>query len=48
MPTASRYNLGALGKPLGVLLPATHRALDDARVTHAIFLKLLNGRRTAH
>ena len=35
MPTASRYNLGALGKQLGILLPATHRALDDARVTMA-------------
>lgn len=41
MPTASRYNLGALGKQLGILLPATHRALDDARVTMAIFNRLL-------
>lgn len=41
LPTASRYNLGALGQQLGVLLPATHRALDDARVTHAIFMRLL-------
>ncbi len=40
MPTASRYNLGALGQRLNVLLPATHRALDDARVTHAIFHQL--------
>jgi ATP-dependent DNA helicase DinG len=40
MPTATRYNLGALGQQLGVLLPATHRALDDARVTHAIFVRL--------
>jgi DNA polymerase III epsilon subunit family exonuclease len=40
MPTASRYNLGALGKQLGILLPATHRALDDARVTMAAFDKL--------
>lgn len=40
MPTASRYNLGALGQQMGILLPATHRALDDARVTHAIFAKL--------
>lgn len=40
MPTAGRYNLGALGQQLGVLLPATHRALDDARVTHAIFVRL--------
>lgn len=40
MPTASRYNLGSLGKQLGILLPATHRALDDARVTMAAFNKL--------
>ncbi len=40
LPSASRYNLGALGKELGVLLPATHRALDDARVTHAVYLTL--------
>jgi DNA polymerase-3 subunit epsilon/ATP-dependent DNA helicase DinG len=40
MPSASRYNLGALGQQLGILLPATHRALDDARVTHAAFTKL--------
>src|SRR5215510_5468422 len=28
MPTASRYNLGSLGNQLGILLPATHRAMD--------------------
>ena len=37
LPSASRYNLGALGKQLGILLPATHRALDDARVTASVF-----------
>ncbi len=41
MPTASRYNLGELGKQLGILLPATHRALDDARVTMAALNRLL-------
>ena len=41
MPTASRYNLSALAQQLGVLLPATHRALDDARATHAVFIELL-------
>jgi ATP-dependent DNA helicase DinG len=41
LPTADRYNLGALGKELGVLLPATHRALDDARVTQAAFVRLM-------
>ncbi len=40
MPTASRYNLSGLAAQLGILLPATHRALDDARCTHAIFIKL--------
>ena len=40
IPTASRYNLGALGQILGILLPATHRALDDARVTRMVYLKL--------
>jgi ATP-dependent DNA helicase DinG len=40
MPSASRYNLGALGQQLGILLPATHRALDDARVTGVAFQKL--------
>ncbi|MBN2388076.1 MAG: DEAD/DEAH box helicase family protein [Anaerolineales bacterium] len=40
LPTASRYNLGALGQLLGIALPATHRALDDARVTHAVFHRL--------
>ena len=40
MPSAGRYNLSALGQALGVPLSATHRALDDARVTRAIFLRL--------
>ena len=40
LPTATRYNLGSLGKQLGIPLPATHRALDDALVTHACYLKL--------
>jgi ATP-dependent DNA helicase DinG len=41
MPNAGRYNLGALGKALGIPLPATHRALDDARVTRGVYLNLL-------
>ncbi len=40
MPTAGRYRLGSLAQALGILLPATHRALDDARVTHAVYMKL--------
>jgi len=42
MPSASRYNLGALGQQLGIPLPATHRALDDARVTHAAYVRLFD------
>jgi ATP-dependent DNA helicase DinG len=42
MPTASRYNLSALAQQLGVLLPATHRALDDAKATHAVFIELID------
>ena len=41
MPSAARYNLASLTSQLGVLLPATHRALDDARATHAVFLELM-------
>jgi ATP-dependent DNA helicase DinG len=41
MPSASRYNLGALGQQLNIPLPATHRALDDARVTQAAYVRLL-------
>lgn len=40
LPGAGRYNLSALGQALGIPLPATHRALDDARVTHAVFVNL--------
>ncbi|MCW5875884.1 MAG: DEAD/DEAH box helicase family protein [Anaerolineales bacterium] len=40
MPRAGRYNLGALGQQLGIPLPATHRALDDARVTQAVYQQL--------
>jgi len=41
LPNAGRYNLGALAQALGVLLPATHRALDDAHATRGIYLRLL-------
>ncbi len=40
MPNAGRYQLGALGQALGIPLPATHRALDDARVTHKVYTRL--------
>ncbi len=41
LPSASRYNLGALGQILGIPLAATHRAMDDAKVTHGVFIRLL-------
>jgi DNA polymerase-3 subunit epsilon/ATP-dependent DNA helicase DinG len=41
LPGAGRYNLGALAQALGVLLPATHRALDDAHATRGVYLRLL-------
>jgi DNA polymerase-3 subunit epsilon/ATP-dependent DNA helicase DinG len=40
LPNASRYGLGALASLLTVPLPATHRALDDALVTHGVYLRL--------
>ncbi|MFC1997058.1 helicase C-terminal domain-containing protein [Chloroflexota bacterium] len=40
LPTAGRYNLGALAQFLGILLPADHRALNDARVTRAVYAEM--------
>ena len=40
VPHAGRYGLGALARELGIDLPATHRALDDAKVTHALYVRL--------
>jgi ATP-dependent DNA helicase DinG len=37
VPHADRYSLGQLAEQLGIDLPATHRALDDALVTHQLF-----------
>jgi predicted DnaQ family exonuclease/DinG family helicase len=42
LPHAARYSLGKLATTLGITLPATHRALDDARATHALFIALLD------
>ncbi len=42
MPGARRYSLRALAQELGVLLPATHRALDDANATRGVFLRLVD------
>jgi len=40
IPHAERYNLGALAREVGIDLPATHRALDDAKVAHALYMKM--------
>ncbi len=40
VPHAGRYSLGALAAELGIRLPATHRALDDARVAHQLYVKV--------
>ncbi|MCJ7716303.1 MAG: 3'-5' exoribonuclease [Anaerolineales bacterium] len=37
LPAEGRYNLRALGQSLSVPMKATHRALDDTRVTQAIY-----------
>ncbi len=37
LPTEGRYNLRALGQSLAVPMKATHRALDDTKVTQAIY-----------
>ncbi|MBO37427.1 MAG: hypothetical protein CL612_06330 [Anaerolineaceae bacterium] len=42
LPSAARYSLGSLAMQLEVELPATHRALDDARVTFAIYTKMIS------
>ncbi|OQY44847.1 MAG: hypothetical protein B6242_11765 [Anaerolineaceae bacterium 4572_78] len=41
LPHAGRYSLGALATLLNIEEPATHRALDDARVAHRLFEALL-------
>jgi len=40
VPHAGRYGLEALAKELGIQLPATHRALADARTTHQLYVRL--------
>ena len=40
LPSAGRYNLGALGQTLNIPFPASHRALDDARVTGEVYRSL--------
>lgn len=41
LPGAGRYNLGALAQALNVMLPANHRALDDAHATRGVYLRLI-------
>ena len=40
MPLATRYNLGGLCQQLGIPLFNAHRALDDSKMTHLLFLRL--------
>lgn len=40
LPTSSRYNLGSLCQQLGVILMEAHRALDDAKATGQLFIRL--------
>jgi ATP-dependent DNA helicase DinG len=40
LPSAGRYNLGALGQALNIPLANSHRALDDARLTSAVYRSL--------
>jgi ATP-dependent DNA helicase DinG len=40
LPTSSRYGLGSLAYSLGIPVPISHRALDDAQTTRAVYLKL--------
>ena len=37
LPGNSRYKLGTLGYTLSIPIPNSHRALDDARLTHAVY-----------
>ncbi len=41
MPHAARYSLGKLGETLGLEHTGSHRALDDAMATQALFVALL-------
>lgn len=40
LPRVPRYNLGALAENFGISLTSAHRALDDARATAHLYLKL--------
>jgi ATP-dependent DNA helicase DinG len=40
LPNAGRYSLSSLAHALAVPLPVTHRALDDARTTYGVYIRL--------
>ena len=40
MPGQSRYSLASLSKSLGIEVPVSHRALEDAETSRALFLAL--------
>lgn len=40
LPSASRYNLGALSEALSIQQDSVHRALDDARASGELYLRL--------
>ena len=40
VPHAGRYSLGALAAELGISVPGTHRALNDAHLAHQLYLKV--------
>jgi DNA polymerase-3 subunit epsilon/ATP-dependent DNA helicase DinG len=40
LPAEGRYNLRALGQALAIPMRATHRALDDTKVTQAVYARL--------
>ncbi|HEX7587687.1 MAG TPA: helicase C-terminal domain-containing protein [Anaerolineae bacterium] len=41
MPYASRFSLGKLMDELGIEFPTRHRAVEDARAAHALYIALL-------
>ncbi len=41
IPYAARYSLAQLARELGIDYPTKHRALEDAQVTHRLFVALL-------
>ncbi|MCS7259959.1 MAG: exonuclease domain-containing protein [Anaerolineae bacterium] len=42
LPHAGRYSLEKLAQSLGIVVEAHHRALDDARTAHRLFVALLD------